>query len=47
MKRIIGLILYLIAFQTVVFAFGGKIYHRIALDKLNTKLEYLEKNLKK
>lgn len=47
MKRIVIIILYLFTLQTLMFAFGGKTYHRIALDKLNAKLKYLEKNLKK
>lgn len=46
MKRIIGLILCMLIFQSVAIAFSGKTYHRIALDRLNSKLEYLEKNLK-
>ena len=47
MKRIITIILCLFILQTLTFALGGKTYHRIALDKLNAKLKYLEKNLKK
>lgn len=29
------------------YSMRGKSYHRIALDKLNSKLEYLEGTLKK
>lgn len=33
--------------QHMVFAMGGKTYYRIALNRINAKLEYLEKNIKK
>lgn len=47
MKKIIYLALALIIMQKFIFAFGGKIYHRIALDKLNLELEYLEKKIER
>ena len=45
-NKIILTFLLIFVLQNIVFAMGGKIYHRVALDKLNAKLEYFEKNLK-
>ena len=45
-NKIILTFLLIFILQNIVLAMGGKIYHRVALNKLNAKLEYFEKNLK-
>lgn len=45
-NKIVFTFLLIFILQNLAFGMGGKTYHRVALDKINAKLEYLEKSLK-